>query len=293
MIETSLMSEPVMSQLGGLLFTLILSASVTWIAWQKGFYRLERSEDSSLSLRGSRVGMCFLLFIIMELLIAPAVTVVLLSLMGFETKDIYEGPHKEVLQGLFSLASIFAGALGVGLAFIELTSQEKKRVVGDTHHSVEDLKWGGIAWLVSYPFILVIAQFFAILILLNLHPPQVEQVAVKYLKGLISHPFLFSINILAVVTIVPLTEELLFRGFLQTWLRGRIGRRWAIILTSLLFALFHFSVSQGMTNVELLCALFVLSCFLGFIYERQRSILAPISLHACFNAISIFLILMT
>ena len=63
------------------------------------------------------------------------------------------------------------------------------------------------------------------------------------------------------------------------------------MIASLIFAAFHFSTSQGLNNIELLVSLFVLSCFLGFLYERQESLLASMALHATFNAISILAIL--
>jgi membrane protease YdiL (CAAX protease family) len=103
-------------------------------------------------------------------------------------------------------------------------------------------------------------------------------------------PWLFWSSVILIVTLVPFLEEVLFRGFLQTWLRRVVGVSGAIWLTALTFALFHFSTSQGADNVELISSLFVLGCFLSFLRERQRSLWAPIGLHAAFNAISILMI---
>ncbi|MCE0498007.1 MAG: CPBP family intramembrane metalloprotease [Methylacidiphilales bacterium] len=45
---------------------------------------------------------------------------------------------------------------------------------------------------------------------------------------------------LAAALIVPLLEETLFRGFLQTELIGRLGRRWGWLLAAAIYAVAHF-----------------------------------------------------
>jgi hypothetical protein len=150
----------------------------------------------------------------------------------------------------------------------------------------------GIAtWLVGYPIMVAASQLVAILISLFSILPPIEQIAVQELKQVQQYPWLLAATIGALVTLVPITEEVLFRGLLQSSLRCLFNRTWAIILSSTIFALFHFSPMQGISNFELLTSLFTLACFLGLLYERQGSLWAPIALHATFNAISIAMIL--
>ncbi|MHC4926826.1 MAG: lysostaphin resistance A-like protein [Planctomycetota bacterium] len=81
--------------------------------------------------------------------------------------------------------------------------------------------------------------------------------------------------------IVPIFEEMLFRGFLQTSIRSATGSPWlAIVLTSLLFVVLH-PVASHMP------ALFALSCGLGYAYERSGSLLRPIFMHMMFNGLSV------
>jgi membrane protease YdiL (CAAX protease family) len=82
------------------------------------------------------------------------------------------------------------------------------------------------------------------------------------------------------VLIVPVFEELLFRGFLQSSLRSLSGKPWiAIVLTSLFFAILH-----PPTHIP---ALFFLSCGLGYAYERSGSLFRPILMHVFFNGFSV------
>lgn len=82
------------------------------------------------------------------------------------------------------------------------------------------------------------------------------------------------------VVIVPVYEELLFRGHLQSLLRHYLGRSWAaILLTSGAFAVVHPWWSGP--------SIFVLSVCLGYAYERRGNLWLPMMIHSLFNAISI------
>jgi membrane protease YdiL (CAAX protease family) len=97
-------------------------------------------------------------------------------------------------------------------------------------------------------------------------------------------------TILAIVILVPFIEELLFRGFLQSFLKRYVERKWAIVITAALFAIVHFAPSQKEGNVQLIGALFILACFLGFAYEKEGTLWAPIGLHVAFNGASVLMI---
>ena len=83
--------------------------------------------------------------------------------------------------------------------------------------------------------------------------------------------------------VVPLGEELLFRGLGYGVLR-RIGRIAATLLTAAIFALAH-----GLNVV--FAAAFVLGVVNAVLYERTRSIWPSAAAHATFNLISFVLVL--
>ena len=107
------------------------------------------------------------------------------------------------------------------------------------------------------------------------------------------------------IIIAPLTEELFFRGIVQTTLvqfswglfipqlmrpgtpysvppdyRPSVLHRWvAILLTSAFFAWQH--------QMDQAPIIFVLSLALGYVYERTGNLWAPIALHLAFNSTEI------
>ncbi|MDD7941899.1 type II CAAX endopeptidase family protein [Actinomycetospora lutea] len=83
--------------------------------------------------------------------------------------------------------------------------------------------------------------------------------------------------------LVPLGEELLFRGLAYGVLR-RIGRVLAVLVSAAIFALAH-----GLNVV--FAAAFVLGVVNAVLYERTGSIWPPAAAHATFNLISFALVL--
>ncbi len=79
----------------------------------------------------------------------------------------------------------------------------------------------------------------------------------------------------------PVTEELLFRGWLYTSLRGTIGVPAGILVTAVLFAIAHWES----THLYAL-AVFPVGLALGYIRERTGSIRATMTFHAIYNAIA-------
>jgi len=97
-----------------------------------------------------------------------------------------------------------------------------------------------------------------------------------------STPWLIVV-LLATVVLAPLAEELFFRGLLESMLRQYVRSPWwAILGASVLFALIHAPQYQDMP------ALMILGAALGYNYERTGRLIAPILLHALFNAAMIW-----
>lgn len=82
----------------------------------------------------------------------------------------------------------------------------------------------------------------------------------------------------AAVVIAPISEELFFRGLLQTFLVRLLHSRWlAVGVASLIFGAVHFQQPQAIP------ALALLGLLMGYAYERTGSLLPAILIHALFN----------
>ena len=79
------------------------------------------------------------------------------------------------------------------------------------------------------------------------------------------------------VVLAPVTEEFIFRGLLYPFIKQFGWPRLAFGGVSVLFALIHFDVATFLP-------LLLLALVLVWLYEKTDNLLAPITVHALFNA---------
>ncbi|MGC1184754.1 MAG: CPBP family intramembrane glutamic endopeptidase, partial [Candidatus Dormiibacterota bacterium] len=84
-------------------------------------------------------------------------------------------------------------------------------------------------------------------------------------------------------------EELVFRGFIYGGLRRKWGVTVSVLVSSLIFALAH-TFSVGGSILLLGPSLFIAGCALALVYERSRSLIPGMVLHASFNLIAVIAI---
>ncbi|HEX4332272.1 MAG TPA: type II CAAX endopeptidase family protein [Usitatibacter sp.] len=88
--------------------------------------------------------------------------------------------------------------------------------------------------------------------------------------------------VFAVVAVAPVTEELIFRGFLVSGLRPtRLGASGAVLVSSLAWAAIH-----GQYDLYGMATIFALGVLLGTARVKTGSVLVPIALHSFSNVIS-------
>lgn len=85
------------------------------------------------------------------------------------------------------------------------------------------------------------------------------------------------IIILAVVVGAPVVEELLFRGVLYEEIRKVTSLKITMFLTAMIFGLYHFNILQTPNT-------FFMGLVLAYVYHKERSIKAPIIVHAVNNS---------
>jgi membrane protease YdiL (CAAX protease family) len=119
-----------------------------------------------------------------------------------------------------------------------------------------------------------------------------KQSVVMLFERTLHNPIDLWLTATVIVLIVPLIEEIFFRGILQSFLTKRFGAKIGIALTMFVFVVSHFTLQQGWGNIEIFLTLAVLSFFLSYIFHQRGCLWACYGLHATFNAISVMSILL-
>lgn len=88
------------------------------------------------------------------------------------------------------------------------------------------------------------------------------------------------LEILGVGILVPIAEELVFRGLTMARMEEYWGRKYAIALSAMLFAVIHGNLLQGIYT-------FPLGLLLAYVYDRYHTLLAPVLFHAASNLLSV------
>ena len=90
------------------------------------------------------------------------------------------------------------------------------------------------------------------------------------------------LEILVLVIMAPVFEELLFRGVIYERLKLRISVISAIVISALLFGLYHGNLSQGIYG-------FLMGIAFAWAMERYRTVTAPLLIHVGVNAAALLL----
>jgi membrane protease YdiL (CAAX protease family) len=258
-----------------------LGAITNWFAWNKGFYTLSQGEF--IPLGWLQVIGVFAIYLFIIRIVAPYLGMLLLFLSGPHTPPVAMMNIVQLLVLITLIIALFFFCLPQSGMMKKIWKQWSRPL---SNSILYDIGLGALTWFIAFPIVAVIGQFFDIIIYLFFNVESYEQVAVRYLKTTLVSPSQLFIALLTILLIAPSIEEFLFRGCLQTFFKRHFGTKSAILLSALCFSIFHFSLSQGVGNIPLIASLFTFACFLGFIYERQSSLFASISLHVTFNLAS-------
>lgn len=106
-----------------------------------------------------------------------------------------------------------------------------------------------------------------------------EQVPVKLLSD-IQNTFFLTLFVFQIIVIAPIVEEFVFRGYVYRVLKFRSNNSVACVVTAIIFALLHFSISAFIP-------LFVFSMCLTKAYEDSSDIREPIVMHSLFNTVGV------
>jgi membrane protease YdiL (CAAX protease family) len=144
-----------------------------------------------------------------------------------------------------------------------------------------DIKWAGVNYVAVTPVILC-CVWIVVCAGKLVYGSDYQLPKNQSLEMLSQIPmFLKIIVIFSAALVVPIFEELLFRGLIQSTIRTYLHSPWlAIIFSSMIFVVLHGNKSHWL-------ALMALSICIGYAYEKSGSILRSICIHVIFNSVSI------
>lgn len=149
-----------------------------------------------------------------------------------------------------------------------LTSLGWRRTVSD-----KTLVLIGVGGLILSPVVSGIASL--------AHTPEVHLEALDQLQ---KQPVILALFGVMAVTIAPLFEEMLFRGFMQPLFCRSLGVLPGIVLTGVLFGALHGPEYQMVW--QYVAAISLVGIALGIVRYRTNSIIPSTVMHACYNSIA-------
>ncbi|MDR2884914.1 MAG: CPBP family intramembrane metalloprotease [Deferribacteraceae bacterium] len=91
-------------------------------------------------------------------------------------------------------------------------------------------------------------------------------------------------NLLVLLAVAPISEEIIFRGFIQEFLIAKMGKLLSVLVVSILFTAAHLLIGTLQGEAYLYNALvFFPSIAISWHYARFRSLPAAIAIHALYN----------
>ncbi len=262
-----------------------LAVAITRYAWRKGFFRpLAKSPCPTLRITWQQLIAAFGIYFVITLLYSPLALLFLQH--QHQSSWMLWGGWMHLLYLLFLLSGLLLYLWKqpsiLHLFFLQHSWKQRFRSFG----------LGAFTWILAAPWVFLTHQITEYITHHIWSDSAPEQVAVQHLKEIWSYPSLYVTTLLFMCVCVPILEEILFRGFLQTFLRSWCTRWGSLLITACIFSLVHFGIAQEISNFTILSALFPLSILLGYLYEREQNLWAPIGLHIVFNSLSAIFVTM-
>ena len=109
---------------------------------------------------------------------------------------------------------------------------------------------------------------------------EVDETYQQLTQLLYSAPMWF--QLLGTGMIVPLCEELIFRGLIYNRLKDYMAVKWALLMSALAFGIGHGNLVQGVYG-------FALGYMMAYLYEKTGKLWVPVLFHIVANSISVLI----
>ena len=109
---------------------------------------------------------------------------------------------------------------------------------------------------------------------------QMDETYQQLTEILYSAPMWF--QLLGTGVIVPVCEELIFRGLMYNRLKDYVPVKWALLMSALAFGIGHGNLVQGVYG-------FALGYMMAYLYERTNKFLVPVLFHVVANMVAVLI----
>jgi membrane protease YdiL (CAAX protease family) len=183
-----------------------------------------------------------------------------------------EGDDRTVSPGLFLMA-LFQGAVcfvALGVVLVRRKTEGLREIGFRLNKFWIVLAFAFFAYFAFYPLYAFCCYLNSLVI--SYEPQRIVQEMLEDPELLTALPVVLSACIF-----IPVLEEIMFRGFLQSGLRDFLPPLAAVIISAVFFGCMH--------EVQAIIPVFALGCFLGYLRERTGSIWACMWVHVIHNSL--------
>lgn len=201
------------------------------------------------------------------------------SLMRFmEDSARYEKMMEAVLKQTQSVEVLLQGGAALitipVMIFMMYRDRRKEKLQGITVVTKKAAAW-------KYPAIVVLAAAMCLalnnfIVLGNL--ASYSETYEETMEIFYQPPFVVQLICLGIL--VPVCEELVFRGLMFRRMRANVRFGFAAVCTSIIFSIVHMNLVQMLYG-------FAMGMVMAYVYEKYGSVLAPITAHIAANVLSV------
>jgi len=259
------------------------SSLVLWLVW----WRLERTHKRPLrqsKLRPAGWGLIAAALGLAVFFLAQRLAVDFLVRFHGLTGDLDVGALVRPSPLVFMLSQLAAYLLASGYVLIlaaQYTGRKSLQRLGLSSGGgvrfLKDAGYGAVACVMVFPVVMVLASL-VWRVGGELGYDMQRQEMVEALGELAGRGGFWFIALQTII-LAPLFEELVFRGWFYQGLRRHLKPVWATFICAGVFGVIHGAYAA--------LPLFVLALVLCYLYERTGRLVAPIVLHASFNAVMV------
>jgi len=200
-------------------------------------------------------------------------------LFSFLSQQVSSGQPEITLGYIIALTSLEVFAILISVYIFGLLRNDLHWMdVGFVPSTFRWLAWAAITALIFIPIIGLIALAIQVALGLPTENPQLEFLVPKDISW-----FGGLVMVILGGLLVPIAEEVLFRGVLYRWMRQFSSPWVAIPISSALFGLLH-------GDIAVAGATFVMGIILAWFYERSHSLWPSIVIHAVNNGFKLALL---